>query len=329
MNNELRIMQKKLKILFRILLTAYCLLYIAVPKAHAENIALGIYPPIIQIQAKAPSEIRSPMTVSNESTTPLDVKIGLRPFTQSQSDNGQPQYFFLGQRLGEDPQIYQKMSMFDGTRNTDEIMLAPNQKKNMELRISLPTGEPPGDYYFSVTFISKAIGVDNVSSAAISGGISTNVLLSIGPYDTTTGYIKEFSSPLFVDHGPVPFTIHVQNTSKHFISPAGGIVIKNMFGQIIGKVNLAQENVLAGTSRYLPDNNATPLISTANPTAVWGEKFLLGPYSATLTLALSGEGPLYRRTIYFFALPIQVIIGIILAIILLTVVIYRVKKKLR
>jgi hypothetical protein len=95
-----------------------------------------------------------------------------------------------------------------------------------------------------------------------------------------------------------------------------------MFGQLIGKVDLLPTNILATSSRYLPSD------VNAATKAVWQEKFLLGWYSASLTVALSNTGPVYHRTIYFFALPIQVIVGIILGIILIMVIVYRVRKRL-
>lgn len=330
-NTKFQIKTKILNTKYQILIGLFVYSFICLFPNHvfAENIGLGVYPPIIQIDATPPTDIHSPMTISNESDTPLDVHIVVRPFTQNTKDNGEPQYLTPGQRIGDDPHIFDKMAIFDGTKNTSDITLAPSQKKNIELRITLPTGEPPGDYYFSITMLSKPIEIGHNSGSQIAGGISTNVLLSIGPKDKPTGFIQNFSSPLFVDHGPVPFSVLVANTSKHFIVPQGTILIKNMFGQIIGKISLSQENILAGTSRYLLDDGASSVLQTPHPSAVWGEKFLLGPYSATLTVALSGEGPLYVRKIYFFALPIQVLIGIILSIILIGIIVYRVRKQLR
>jgi hypothetical protein len=306
-------------------------LLVVFPKqVYASDVALGIYPPIIQIDAKSPVDIQSPMTLSNESDIPLDIQVVVRPFNAAASDDGDVAYFGKGAKIAPDPQIFQKMSLFDGTKNTDQITLAPNQAKNLELRIHLPVDEPPGDYYFSITFLSKPIATDHVTGSQIAGGVSTNVLLSIGPKDKTTGFVKDFSSPLFVESGPVPFTVRVANTSKHFTAPQGTILVKNMFGQTIGKVNLQQDNVLSNSSRYMTDDDINRERSiNEHPTVLWPEKFLLGPYSATLTVALSGEGPLYRRTIYFFALPLQVLVGIVLGIILVTIVVIRVRKRLR
>lgn len=296
--------------------------FLPLSKAHAADIALGVYPPVIQIYAQAPTEIHSPITLSNLSDQPLQVKILVRPFTAALSDNGIPAYLPTAQHTGDDPNIFQKMSIFDGQKNTDEVDLAPNQKRNIELRVNLPQGEPPSDYYFSLTFLSNPASIGGSSNTAVAGGVSSNVLLSIGPYDKTTGYVDDFSAPLLVEHGPVAFSVQVNNTSKHFISPQGTILIKNMYGQTIGKVNLLPVNILVHSSRYLPSD------INSNTKAIWGEQFLLGPYSATLTLALSSEGPIFRRTIYFFAMPIQALVGLLIAAGLVAIIVYKVKKRL-
>lgn len=303
-----------------LLATSYFLL---VTQTSASDISLGIYPPIIQIQATPPADIHSPLTLSNPTDQPVTVKILVRPFSNGVSDDGQPAYLPGKTWLGEDKDIYQKMALFDGQENTDTVTLAPHQQRNMELRITLPKDEPASDYYFSITFVSNPVAITQSTNTAVAGGVSTNVLLSVGPTDKTAGFIQDFSTPFFMTHGPVPFSVHVSNTSKHFITPQGSILIHNMFGQLIGKIDLLPVNILATSSRFLPSD------FNASTKATWQEKALLGWYSAKLTIALSSEGPVYHRTIYFFALPIQVIIGIILTIILIMVIVYRVRKRLK
>lgn len=310
---------------FIIFILASCFLLLASAQSvFAQNISLGVYPPIIQITATPPTYVQSPFTITNLSGTPVTVHLLVRPFLASEENNGQPSYVHDANWPGPDKKIFSKMSIFDGQQNTDTVILAPNQKRNLELRISLPNNEPPGDYYFSITMLSNPITVGQKSSAAIAGGISTNVLLSIGPQEKTTGTIGQFSSPWFVDKGPVPFTLLVNNTSNHFITPQGAILVKNMFGQTIGKVTLLPVNVLAQSSRYIPDDQ-----KLSDTKAIWPEKFLLGPYSATLIIALSDSGPVYKRTVYFFALPVQVLVGLTLGVILIALITYRVKKQLK
>jgi hypothetical protein len=141
----------------------------------------------------------------------------------------------------------------------------------------------------------------------------------VGPFSKPQGKIEEFSTPFFVSKGPIPFTLRVKNSSDHFVTPKGNIVINNMFGQTIGKINLLSVNVLSNTVRRIPDSLQT------NPTeAIWPEKFLVGPYTATLTLALSDNGPLFTKELVFFAFPLEYLAAIILIICLIIFIAIRV-----
>jgi hypothetical protein len=108
-------------------------------------------------------------------------------------------------------------------------------------------------------------------------------------------------------------------------------VIKNMFGQIIGKVNLLPVNILANTVRRIPDSLQTNPNSNnyqgTFPVAVWPEKFLVGPYTATLTLALSDNGPLFTKELVFFAFPLEYLAAIILIICLIIFIAIRVNRQ--
>lgn len=330
MNNELRIMQKRV-IIF--LLIALFIQHFAAPSAHAQQgVELGVYPPIIQVDANAPAEVESPMSVINLSDTPVSITIKLRPFTQSSQETGVVQLLPDNAPLpGEDPQFLRKVAVLDGDTIVTELSLAPKQQKDLKLHMSIPKNEPPSDYYFSVLYQSKYIGNDQSTVASLVGGISTNVLVSIGPKGPTTGSIDTFQGPIFVQEGPVRFSVKVANTSSHFITPQGGIVISDIFGKPIGKVDLLPVNILEHSSRFVPSDvtiDETALLEN-NVYAIWPEKFLLGIYSAKLTLALSDTGPLYHRTIYFFAFPILGLFGIFLAVCITTMIVLRVRKRVR
>ncbi|MGH7246349.1 MAG: hypothetical protein ACREGI_05470 [Candidatus Levyibacteriota bacterium] len=315
------------KLLYKTLLIVIftlCFIFAGTHVAHAD-ISLGVYPPILQIQATPPANILSPITVQNLSDTTVDVDILVKPFTQSADNTGAVQYLPDNQGFpGEDPFINEKMDIFDGTHAVDELTLAPKQEKKLVFHIDLPKDEPASDYYFSILFISKDIYNGQSTISSLAGGIAINVLLSVGPTDKTNGYITDFSAPLYIQKGPIPFHVSVENTSKHFITPQGTITIKNMFGQTIGQINLLPVNILSGTDRFIPDDK-----SNDSKNAIWPEKFLFGPYAATLTIALSSEGPLFKQTVYFLALPVEAMIAIFFIIIAVTIITVRVRQKMR
>ena len=117
------------------------------------------------------------------------------------------------------------------------------------------------------------------------------------------------------------------------------VLIKNMYGQTVGKIDIASSNILGTSIRSLfalpepkskPRDNDNQIINSSEKThVIWAERFLLGPYNATLNLAMSEKGPMYRQTIYFFAAPTKLIVGIVVAIVLLLTIYYRIKARLR
>ena len=328
---EIRIIRN----LILIILASCFMILASVKQAQAQGVSLGVFPPILQIQATPPTDVRSKIMIQNLGSDPVDLKIGLKPFTASDKEDGQVTY--LSDFSYADPFIFNKMQILDGDTSIDSITLAPGQKKELTLQIVLPQNEILGDYYFSIIFMSANTPAADSNTSGATAGVATNVLLSVGPKGPTRGEIEEFSAPLFKTHGPVPFTVRVRNTSNHFITTKGNIVIKNMFGQTVGKVDLLPVNILSQTVRSIPDSmqspSANPPASLKSyfsnlkaPSAVWPEKFLFGPYTATLTIALSDQGPLYRRTVNFYAFPTETLLGILAIILIVTVIVIRVRK---
>lgn len=97
-----------------------------------------------------------------------------------------------------------------------------------------------------------------------------------------------------------------------------------MFGQIVGAKELLPVDVLSHSSRFIPDSN-----SDSKTQIIWNEKAIFGIYQATLTLALSPEGPLFKRTTYFLAIPVKTLIIFIFSIIALVLVLTKVFSKLK
>lgn len=303
-------------------LLSICYLLFATFPAFAENVSLGIYPPIIQINATAPSNVLTDLTIQNLSDTTVELNIILKPFKPSDRENGQ--VIFTDSSSLPDPSVLDRIYIFDPSvslnQSINELTLAPKQNKKLNLQIKIPNTSVKGDYYFSLVFVSKIKEI-NVTASQNSAGIASNILLTIGGKDNLSkGSIAEFSSPLFLNKGPVPFTVRIKNTSDHFITPKGNVIIKNMFGQTVGKIDLLPVNILSGSVRQVT--------SSSEDSALWPENFLLGPYTANLTLALSDAGPIFRKEIRFFALPASYIVSLIIGILLLTHVIVRVKSSL-
>jgi len=342
-NMQINVKMFKLKtypISLSICLSAYLLICLfIVPAAHAQSIDLGIYPPVFQIQTTPPSNISTPFSIQNFADSSVDLTISLKPFTAAPEENGT--ISFLNDLSSyPDPSLLGRIHVFDGNESIQTITLAPQQKKDLTLTIEIPKDEVKGEYYLSLTFTSNSQNTINSSSSQATAGIASNILLSVGPLGETKGYIEDFSAPPFTAKGPVPFTVRVKNTSDHYITPKGDIIITNMFGQNVGKINLLPVNILSNSNRRMPDSVQsnkdskdyviiqTIVEKNQFPVAVWPEKFLVGPYTANLTLALSNNGPLFKKSIIFFAFPTEYLLLIITIIIVIIFIAFRVKAKI-
>lgn len=319
----------RLKILL-LLIFSFVFFAFQIPKADASTLNLGIYPPIIQIDSTPPAEISTPFEIHNLSETEVQLRIIFKPFKADDFEAGQIKYLKDNENFGDDPLFFQRVKILDEEETVDSIELGAKQVKKLSLKIDIPEDEPPSDYYFQILFISKTQLETESNNSQNAAGIGTNVLVSVGPKGTTLGKIKEFSAPFWLESGPVPFTIKITNESKHFINPKGEIIITNMFGQKIGRVDLLPVNILAGSTRNVPSDNSkvkNVKYNTGDFT-IWPENLLLGPYKANLTIALSEKGPILRKEVQFMALPIQGVLGLILTFLILVIIRRKIRKKL-
>jgi hypothetical protein len=288
------------------------------PSANAESIDLGVFPPIIQIDAKSPADVENPISIENFSNSSLTLDIVFRPFKPL--ENGDIEYLDQEEAVEFEP-LFSKVSVYDQDQKINKITLSPKQKKDLKLRIEITPDQKPSEYYFSTIFISEDLSnIGSTQSLAI-GGIATNVILSVGPVGTTKGKISQFSAPFFLLKGPVPFTVKVANESSHYITTNGIITIKDIFGKTVGKIDLLPVNVLANSERLIPSTNVR------DPQALWNEKFLLGIYSAKAVVGLSEEGPILSKTTTFFALPLELLAGVVASTAIVAFIVKRIREK--
>lgn len=325
-------------------------------KSFASSFDLSISPQIFQIELTPPAAATAKQTVTleNSGDDPLPLHIQYK-FFKPEGDNGDISYIPEGTQIGNDPLILEKIALVDKGEEVNSFTLPPKTKKQYDLTVGIPKDEPPGDYYFSILFLAdnpEASQSAQSSQSSAIGGIAMNVLLSIGPKSKTKGSIEEFSTPFFQTKGPVNFTVKIKNSSSHFIYPKGQILITNMFGQKIGKIDLLPLNILSNSSRTLPSKeqfanlqvledaksgkakpdentlkNLEKLASFNQAVAIWPESFLLGPYKATLTIALSDEGPLYVKSITFIGVPVAILTAFIICIMLVVIIRSRLKHR--
>lgn len=287
--------------------------------ANASSASLGIYPPLTQIEVSAPTLISAPIIIKNYSEETILLDINFRPFTASSYANGE--VIFPENNISEKNSFLQRISILDGSEKIKEIILAPKQQKNLILQIDLKEEQNIQDQYFSVVFTSKKTEADNnleSNQTFVSIGISSNVILSASKKEKAKAFIEEFSTSLFIDRGPVFFKARVKNTGEQVINTKGAIYIKNVFNQTVGKVDLPNTTILAGTDRIISTGTDFPFIK-------WGEGFILGPYEASIRLSLWENGSVLVEKTKFFAFPAQLFIGLFITLVIVFLIVNRIR----
>jgi len=322
--------------IMRFLILFLALAFLFFPeKAHAQQLHLSIEPTVVYLDTTPPANAQATFRLRNLSDSTTTLTPRLIPFKAD--DEGKVQLLFSEEK-NLSTVIKNKLSILDGNSRIDKLELRAGETKELRLFMDVDEGDPVGDYYFSLVFLAEGSSLDDTSSSSIPGGIAMNVMVTIGPKISASGEIEEFGTNTFVSSGPVPFALKLKNTGNHLIQPEGTISIKNMFGKEVGKLKLEPQYVLANSSRYLIDSVQASTsgsleldhdLKLDNPSAVWTEKFLMGPYSATATITLEEGGARITQTTRFIAFPLQILVIISGVIFVVLGIFLRVKLRLR
>ncbi len=306
----------KLKSTLFLVSSVLIIIFISASKiTNASGYSLSIYPTIIKIKTNPPALVKTGIRIRNLSDYPVDLSYVLKPFMAEDNNSGQVKYLLYPDYTSKNTNFLQRVKILENGQTISKTILSPKQEKNLTLSIDIPQEEQPIDHYFSLVFLTQNQDNPDSNYSQIVEGIGTNVLVSINPQGYRAS-IKDFSTSPFVWGGPVKFNVKVENIGENFINTAGYIIINNIFGQTVGKIDLVSRNILA--------NNTAKLSSKESNDIIWPETFLLGSYRAKLYVNY-GTYTILSREIRFIAIPSEQII--ILTIIGILIIFIRKRNK--
>ena len=275
------------------------IILIFIPKiTNASSYSLSIYPTIIKIKTNPPAIVKAGIRIKNLSDSPVELGYALKPFVASEKNPGQVKYLLYSDYTSKNFIFLQRIKVLEDNQDISKIILSPKQEKNLTILIDLPQEEEQADHYFSIVFLTQNQDKLDSSYSHIVQGIGTNVLISIKAQEYKAK-IKDFSTSPFVLGAPVKFNVSVENIGQNFINTTGYIIINNIFGQTVGKVDIAPRNILA--------KSAVKMSSKENNDVIWPENFLLGSYKAKLYVNYDNYPTLSKET-RFIAIPAKLII---------------------
>jgi hypothetical protein len=192
------------------------------------------------------------------------------------------------------------------TTDVDQIALNHGDRLNMQVKITAPENAVAGSHYAAI--FASVSGDDSTSGngkVKLVSRVGTLILINIPGNNRESGGITDFSSDKkYYRQGPVDFNTTFQNTGNVYEKVKGEIAIKNILGTEIAHVALKDWTVLSDSSR--------------NQSATWDRKWLLGRYTADLTLFYGLGGNLKdTKSLIFYAFPWHIALLILLALIVI------------
>lgn len=203
----------------------------------------------------------------------------------------------------------------------DKSNIAANGKINIQAKINVPFDAKPGGRYFAVYFEptsavpQEAETVAEEGTSAVTPRIAALIYLRVaGPIEENASLIR-FTTPSFLEYGPVAVETEILNLGNYHIKPQGVITLTDMFGQIKDSVKLDEANIFPDASRTYKSEI--------------GKKWLLGKYALNLTAPYGENGKVVTGTASVWLFPWRVAIAVILGIVIIITLIYLFWNRLR
>jgi hypothetical protein len=296
----------------------------------AQSNGLGVTPKE-SFTMKAGQQASNSLFLSNlNKVVPLNVQIKVVDFTALDESGA-------AKLLQASDQAQTPWSLKPYLTVPDFVTVAPGASKQVPFTIKLPDNVGAGTYYSAIEYVASS-GNDK-QQVTISASTATLLFINVpgnvsellsmksfGMYDPKSSKFQSFfrSQPEF-------FSYRITNSGNVAESPAGSVVIKNMFGKTVANVSNANPKgqlALIGQTRRFQGCN----IKSTQPDELAKDSnckpFNLSPgyYSATLVVLYGQNGQPTRQigaTSHFWYLPISFLIKVIVGLLVLGYVLHR------
>lgn len=192
-----------------------------------------------------------------------------------------------------------------------KFILQNMQRARVPVTVTLPADAEPGGRYGSVlvSITSTSNDTNAVTGAAPASAVVSRVgtlfFITIPGSHDIRGQLKSFTTipnRSFFFHGPINFGILFQNTGSLHLDPYGEISIKNMSGTEVQHFDLQPWFAMPKSLRTRE--------------VTFDRSFLLGRYTATLTLHRGYGDTVDTKTISFWVIPWKLLAGVFVGLFL-------------
>ena len=251
------------------------------------------------------------VTVENITGSPVTVTAVTNDFVPSADESGEP-------RIILDEKQRAPGNSFKSLISTlPTVTLAPSEKREVKITLSVPTNASSGGYYGAVRF-SPGTG-ENDKNVALTASVGSIFLVRV-PGDITEklsvegftvlpikscdgGTATRPCTPVYggagslFSNGPVAIETRFRNFGNIHVQPFGKISIKNFSGKIIQEIEINNSQ---------PRGSVLPA-SIRKFTLPVSEKKLFGKYTAEASFGYGSNGELLLAKKTFYVIPFKLI----------------------
>lgn len=276
---------------------------------RAQEVSLGIAPPLLEVMIQPGKSITQAYEVINQSQTDLYLRARIIPFEPADRQGGIkliPQDQWSG--------TSQLFSLTNANLTLGQTFkLSANSRKQLVLKVAPPKDWPEGDYYYTLLIEQSPEGqfLSPLGSQTLVK-VGSNILLTVSQsgQPIKEAVISQFSvRPKIIDlFDEVKFTLLIQNLGQAYFKPQGKIEIYSQPGKKkVAELELRPDNILVNSTREIICQNGPCLFHSWRP----------GYYQAVVSLVPDGTGSEARAQVSFWLLPLKLTLGLITVLLIL------------
>ena len=290
--------QNKQELLFALVISFFVISIFVVPSAHAVSIS----PLTFDITVDPGQVITNFLTVYNNTQSAGSFTIEAEDFSPIGETGGVAITSNVPEELSAKGWLSFEPASFS---------LEPGGSKDVQFTLKVPLDANPGGKYTSI-LVSSAGG--STGGPSVTQKVANLLLIKVtGPVEENLR-VQSFEAPNFLENGPVPFSLRIQNGGTVHLRPAGFIFVTSWWGGEQAKIPVPQARVIPKTVRALDLS--------------WDQKWLFGKYTASFAGIYGSTNEPLAATKTFWVVPWKPLSIALAVLVVLLAIFIRIRHRL-
>ncbi len=239
------------------------------------------------------------MNVTNVTLTKLVYSTSVNDF-KAKDETGTPQILL-------DSTLPPTASIVSWVSTDSQFTLDSHQSKKVTAQIMVPINAEAGGHYGVLRFSGHAPDLSG-TGVGLSASAGALILIRVAGDITESANLASFytanngNQTSFFETPPIDFVTRIKNDGNIHVKPTGQVAVTDMFGNLVTTVpvNASESNVLPNSIRRFDDT--------------YNSNWMIGMYTANLTLSYGTHGKAITNTITFWVIPYKLLLVCLLVL---------------